>query len=207
MLPQFIRCGRRAEDLAEALVLQGAGAQVQPGGRGVRGASSGPGWRVGPSLAGLGSCAGDTWPVQPVKLLMQERGERQGGTGHQQAGADRQRVAQAAAELLIDGDEVGEKPAPQVVLFQDGAQRRRARVLMVSAMSGADIHLGVLAGDRRIDNLSPACLAPEQMRQVPGIPRSAGQPQLGLVLAAEQLPVVIERMQQYPARDQLDLAA
>lgn len=169
MLPQFLR-GRRTEDFAEALVLQGAGTKVQPGERGVRGASGGPGWRVGPPLAGLGGCAGDTWAVQPVKLLVQECGERQGGRLRQQAGADRQRMAQGAAELLIDGDDVGEQPAPQVVLFQEGAQRRRARLLVASAVSGADIHRGVLAGGRRIGSLSGAGLAPR------GYPASHGRP-------------------------------
>src|ERR1022692_695166 len=53
VLSQFGRCGGGAEELAEAVVFQGADAYVQPGGRWVCGSSGREGWRVGPPLAGL----------------------------------------------------------------------------------------------------------------------------------------------------------
>jgi hypothetical protein len=79
MLSQFGRCGRRAEDLAEAVVFQGADAHVQPGGRRVCSSSGKEGRRVWPPFAGFGARTAGAGSFQPVQLLMQERGQRKGG--------------------------------------------------------------------------------------------------------------------------------
>jgi hypothetical protein len=140
-----------------------------------------------------------------VQLLVQERGQRKGGTLGQQAGADGHGVAQATADCLIDGDEVGEHPAPQVVLGQDCAQRGRGCVLAVGVMGGADIHSagpGIVAGlAGHVTDLGHAALTAGKMRQVPGIPRTASECQLPLVMATKRSPVIVQRMEQYPAGD------
>ncbi len=59
----------------------------------------------------------------------------------------------------------------------------------------------------RISDLGSAALAAEKMRQVPVIPRLAGLGQLACVVAAERLPVIVQRVHHHPPGDHLDLAA
>lgn len=129
----------KAEDLAEAVVFQGADAHVQPGGRRVCSSSGRKGRRVWPSFAGFGARAAGAGSFQPVQLLMQERGQRKG------AGRCTSRRG-----LMVSGwlkpprivssmvTRVGEHPALQVMLGQDCAQRSAlgARTFVLFRLSG-----------------------------------------------------------------------
>jgi hypothetical protein len=99
MLPQLGGCRAGTEDLAEALILQRAHAHMQPGGFGIVAARRGR-RRVRPSSAGLDGRVVYAGSFEPVQLLMQEGGQRASRAAQQQAGADRQRVAEGLPALL-----------------------------------------------------------------------------------------------------------
>lgn len=109
---------------------------------------------------------------------MQEHAERPDGTAYQRSRAEGQRVADAAADGLIDHDEVGQHPAPQVMPGQDLVQRGAAVILRRRPVSGADIYcagrggqIAVLARLAACGRLTRPRAAPaaRKMRQVPGL--------------------------------------
>ena len=115
---------------------------------------------------------------------MHEHAQCPGGAAHQRGGAEGQRVADAAAYPLIDQDEVGEHPPPQVIPGQDLAQRGPAVILRCGPAGGADIHSAGRSGQvavlacpavcRGISQLRAAAAA-RKMRQVAGLPRLLGR--------------------------------